>query len=138
MIFPNHYQALAPTLYADDTCVFYQHEDVKKFENVSNKEFSSLYQWLIDNKLSIHVRENKTKSMLFSKTKSLREINMSFADHSIKQHEKVEYVGFQLDFKLIGEAKSLKFLKKENAKLNFLYRKSRYLTPACRRLYIMS
>ena len=39
-------------LYADDTCIFYQHEDVKKTENVLNKEFSSLYQWFIDNKLS--------------------------------------------------------------------------------------
>ena len=27
-------------LYADDTCIFYQHEDVKKIENVLNKEFS--------------------------------------------------------------------------------------------------
>ena len=31
-------------LYADDTCIFYQHEDVKKIENVLNKEFSSLCQ----------------------------------------------------------------------------------------------
>ena len=38
-------------LYADDTCIFYQHEDVKKIENVLNKEFSSLYEWFIDNKL---------------------------------------------------------------------------------------
>ena len=31
-------------LYADDTCIFYQHEDVKKFKNVLNKEFLSLCQ----------------------------------------------------------------------------------------------
>ena len=31
-------------LYADDTCIFYQHEDVKKIENVLNKEFSSICQ----------------------------------------------------------------------------------------------
>ena len=54
-------------LYADDTCIFYQHEDVKKIENVLNKEFSSLCQWFIDNKLSIHFEEDKTKSILFSK-----------------------------------------------------------------------
>ena len=30
--------------YADDTCIFYQHEDVKKIENVLNKDFSSLCQ----------------------------------------------------------------------------------------------
>ena len=31
-------------LYADDTCILYQHEDVRKIENVLNKEFSSLCQ----------------------------------------------------------------------------------------------
>ena len=31
-------------LNADDTCNFYQHEDVKKIENVLNKEFSLLCQ----------------------------------------------------------------------------------------------
>ena len=36
-------------LYADDTCIFYQHEDVKKIENVLNKEFSSLCQWFKNN-----------------------------------------------------------------------------------------
>ena len=31
-------------MYADDTCIFYQHEDVKKIENDVNKEFSSSCQ----------------------------------------------------------------------------------------------
>ena len=31
-------------LHADDTCIFYQHEDVRKIENVLNKELSSLCQ----------------------------------------------------------------------------------------------
>ena len=31
-------------LYADYTCIFHQHEDPKKTENILNKEFSSLYQ----------------------------------------------------------------------------------------------
>ena len=121
-------------LYADDTCIFYQHEDVKKIENVLNKEFSSLCQWFIDNKLSIHFGEDKTKSILFSKTRGLKEINISFAGHSIKQHETVEYLGCQLDSKLSGEAMASKVLKKINAKLKFLHRQSRYLIPAYRRL----
>ena len=63
-------------LYADDTCIFYQHGDVNEIENVLNKEFSSLCQWVIDNKLSIHFGEDKTKLILFSKTRGLREINI--------------------------------------------------------------
>ena len=107
-------------LYADDTCIFYQHEDVKKIENVLNKEFSSLCQWFIDNKLSIHFGEDKTKSILFLKTSGLKEINI-LADHFIKQHKTVQYLGCQLDSKLSGEAMASKVLKKINAKLKLLY-----------------
>ena len=70
--------------HAGDTCIFYQH-DIKKIGNVLNKEFSSLCQWFIDNKLSIHFGEDRTKSILFSKTRGLKELNISFAGHSIKQ-----------------------------------------------------
>ena len=57
--FPNIYitdlpQTLSKTgsyLYADDTCIFYQDEDVEKIENVLNKEFSSLCEWFIDKKV---------------------------------------------------------------------------------------
>ena len=95
-------------LNADDTCIFYQHEDFKKIENVLNKEFSWLCQWFIDNKLSIHFGEDETKSILFSKTRGLREINISFAGNSIKQHKTVEYLDCQLDSKLSGEAMASK------------------------------
>ena len=134
MIFPNHYQNAGSYLYADDTCIFYQHVDVKKIEKVLNKESSSLCQWFIDNKPSIHFEEDKTKSILFSKTRGLKEINISFAGHPIKKHETVEYFGCQIDSKLSGEAMASKFLNKINAKLKFLYRQSRFLTPAYRRL----
>ena len=85
----------------------------------------SLCQWFINSKLSIHFGENKTKSILFSKAKGLREINTSFAGHSINQYETVEY---------IGETMASKVLKKINPKLKFPYRQSRYLTLAYKRL----
>ena len=103
----------ASYFYPNDTCIFYQYEDVKKIEYVSNIEFLSLCQWFIDNKLSIHFGDDKSKSILFSKTPGLREINISFAGHSIKQHETVEYLGCQLDSKLSGEAMASKILKKK-------------------------
>ena len=54
-------------LYAEDTCIFYKYENVKKIENVLTKKFSTLCQWFIDNKLSIHFGEDKTKSVFFRK-----------------------------------------------------------------------
>ena len=78
-------------------------------KDVLNEEFSSLCQWFIDNKLSVHFGKDKTKSILFSKTRGLKEINISFVGHSIKQH--VEYFSCQLDSKLSGEAMVSKVLK---------------------------
>ena len=53
-------------LYADDTYLVFQHKDVIEIETVLNKNFSSLCDWFIDNKLSIHFGEEKTKSILLS------------------------------------------------------------------------
>ena len=78
---PQSLSDVGSYLYGDDTCIFYQHEDIRKIENVLNKESSSLCQWFVDNKLSIHFGEDKTKSILFSKTRGLKEINISFVGH---------------------------------------------------------
>ena len=67
MIFPNYDQKLAP-IYMQMTLVFPTNIwMLKKKENVLNKDFSSLCQWFISNKLSIPSGEDKTKSILFSK-----------------------------------------------------------------------
>ena len=57
---PQSLSQTAPDLHADDRCIYYQHRDIQKIENVLNKEFSSLCEWFIDNKLSIHFGEDKT------------------------------------------------------------------------------
>ena len=36
-------------LYADDTCLVFQHKDFIEIETVLNKNFSSLCDWFIDN-----------------------------------------------------------------------------------------
>ena len=52
-------------LYADDTCLTFQHENVKEIEDQLNLNISSLCDWFIDNKLSIHLGKDKTKSIPF-------------------------------------------------------------------------
>ena len=50
-------------LYADDTCLIFQHKDITEIESALNKNFSMLCDWFVDNKLSIHFGEDKTKSI---------------------------------------------------------------------------
>ena len=61
-------------LYADDTCIFYQDNDVHKIVDVLNEEFSTLCEWFADNMLSIHFGKEKTKCSLFSKIKRLAKV----------------------------------------------------------------
>ena len=52
-------------LYADDSCLMYQHKDMTKIEKILNEDFKNICDWFVDNKLSIHFGDNKTKSILF-------------------------------------------------------------------------
>ena len=56
-------------LYSNDLCILYQHKEVDEIEKHLNKDFENICDWLVDNKLSIHFGEDKTKSTLFLKTK---------------------------------------------------------------------
>ena len=52
----NMLQAITSTLllYADDSCILYQHNYVVQIENQLNRDFENLSDWFVDNKLSIH------------------------------------------------------------------------------------
>ena len=50
-------------LYADDTC--FTDKNMKTMENNLNKNFNSLCDWFVENKLSIHFGDDKTKSIVF-------------------------------------------------------------------------
>ena len=53
-------------LHADDTCLVCQHKDINEIEKQLNKDFESICDWFVDNKLSIHFDDDKTKSILFA------------------------------------------------------------------------
>ena len=41
-------------LYADDSCLMYQHRDVEEIEKQLSKGFENVSGWFADNELSIH------------------------------------------------------------------------------------
>ena len=51
-------------LYADYTCIVFQHKNVTEVEKQLLSDFSSLCDWFVDNKLIIHFDQHKTKSIL--------------------------------------------------------------------------
>ena len=124
-------------LYADDSCLMFQHKEVEEIERVLNNDFENICDWFVDNKLSIHFGEDKTKSILFAsqhKIKTIKKLNIKYQDIEIKQHSQVTYLGCVMDETMSGEPMALKVINKINGKLKFLYRKNSFLTPGLRRM----
>ena len=53
-------------LYANNSCLKYQHREVEEIKKQLNKDFEYICDWFLDNKLSIHFGEDRTKSILFA------------------------------------------------------------------------
>ena len=85
-----------PLLYVDDTSLIFQHKIINIIEHQLNRNFPNICDWFVDNKLSIHFGEDKTKSILFAslnKCKKLRKLNISYGSLKIKQDSEVTYLG---------------------------------------------
>ena len=124
-------------LYADDTCLLFQHKDINEIEKQLSKDSENNCDWFVENKLSIHFGEDKIKSFLLAtkfKIKKVRKLNTKYGDKQIKQHSKLKYLGCMLEETMSGETMALSIISKINNKLKFLYKKNRFLTPTVRRL----
>ena len=124
-------------LYADDSCLLFQHKNVTEIKKQLTKDFSNICDWFVDNKLSIHFGEDKTKSILFSSKRNLKlveELDIRYKDIKIKQYKHVNYLGCMLDESMSGETMALRVIEKINSRLKFLYRKNRFLDVPLRRL----
>ena len=89
--------------------------DVVQIEKRLNEDFENLCDRFVDNKLSIHFGEDKTKFILFAskrRAKKIRQLNIKYKDINIKQHSEVTYLGCVLDETMSGEPMALKVINK--------------------------
>ena len=124
-------------LYADDSCLVFTDHDLKNIEDNLNINFNSLCDWFVENKLSIHFGDDKTKSIVFGSNKRLKnldELKIKRGDIKITQYSKVTYLGCILDQNMSGESMASKVLGKINGRLKFLYRKQSFLSFPLRRM----
>ena len=102
-------------LYADNSGLTFQHKDVHTIEYQLNKDFANLCEWSVDNKLSIHLGEEKTKCILSGsklKLKNAWKLNIMYNGMEIKQYSKVTYLGCLKDQTLFEEPMASKTIKK--------------------------
>ena len=76
-------------LYTGGSCLVLQHKHVTKIETHLSNDFSNLCEWFLDNKLSTHFGEDKSKSILFGTKRKLRKagkLNINYQGIDIKQN----------------------------------------------------
>ena len=61
--------------YVNDTAVFYSNKDAEVIQTVLNNEFSSMTNWLRNNKLILNTKRGKTEATLFGTSKRLCKLN---------------------------------------------------------------
>ena len=126
-------------LYADDSAILVTGKNKESIENMLSSELDRVSDWLICNKLSLHL--GKTESILFGskvKVKSLPGLSVKCKGHYIQPKESVKYLGATIDQSLSFESMALSVIQKVNSRLKFLYRKKEFLTAHTKKLLVMA
>jgi hypothetical protein len=121
-------------LYADDSALLVSDRNPQCVAEKLSKELETCRQWLVDNKLSLHL--GKTECILFGSKRKLNQVD-SFSvtcnDNQISPTNSAKYLGVTLDESLSGEAIACNILKKAGARLAFLYRHAHFLNEKSRK-----
>lgn len=126
-------------LYADDSALIVTGKDVKDIEYRLSQEMQKCSDWLINNRLSLHL--GKTEAILFSSKRAhskLPPLNVMCNGIPIKQQTSVKYLGSIIDQTLSGLEMATNAIKKINAGIKFMYRKQGYLGYKERKQLCMS
>ena len=80
--------------------MLFKHKNVTEIkEKQLTKDISNIYDWFVDNKLSIPLGDDKTKSILFSSKHNLKlvEEDIRHKEIKIKEHKHLNYLECVLD-----------------------------------------
>ena len=92
---PNASRLLDPTMFADDTNLFFNHKGIKHLFTVVNNELVNIKDWFTANKLSLNVE--KTKYSFFHKASKkddilLRPPKLIINNYEIQKKESIKFL----------------------------------------------
>ena len=122
---PNASRLLGPIMFADDTNLFFNHEDVKHLFTVVNNELVKIKDWFTANKLSLNVE--KTKYSFSHKPRKKNDIPLRLPKLIINNYEIQREESIK--FKFLGVLLDQHLTWKEHIKLieNMIAKKHRYI-----------
>ena len=97
--------------------------NIDNIRNQLSREVANCYQWMTNNKLSMHM--GKTEVIVFSSRRKqhlLKNVHIKCQDNVIKSSDKVKYLGLHLEQSLAGDHTVNSIIGKCASKLKFMYR----------------
>ena len=120
-------------LYADDSAILFSHRDPETISMKLGKALESCSDWLVDNKLSLHL--GKTECIMFGPSRKLKAVD-DFVIHChgfvVKSTDRVKYLGVTIDKFLKCDLIVDNVINKVNTRLKFLYRNGSWLNTRSR------
>ena len=121
-------------LYADDSVLIVSDRKPDTISKKLSEDLGSCNEWLIDNKLSLHV--GKTECIVFGSKRKLNKLDnfsVSYGNSVIKGQRHIKYLGVVIDQCLSGDTMANNIIAKTLAKLKFLYRYKNCLNQTLRK-----
>ena len=126
-------------LYADDSAIIASGKSVNDINNILTSELHSIKNWLVDNKLSLHL--GKTETILFGNKRKLRQhpdLRVTCDSQVLSARDSVTYLGVTLDQSLAGNNNVISSLSKIGNKLKFLYRNTKGFDLETKRMIVLA
>ena len=121
---------LEAILFADDTNIFYSHNNAKELFRTMNAELNHLNDWFCANKLSLNT--NKTKYVLFHEGKSKDNLSLALPDLfiddvKIKRKNSLKFLGVMINDNLTWKTHVELVVNKISKSFGILFKASRSL-----------
>lgn len=124
-------------LYADDSALIVPGKDVLSIEQTLTSELKEVCEWLIENKLSIHL--GKTESILFGSSRKLskvKDLDIHVNGNNITAKSEITYLGLSIDQNFTCNNTASKVVSKCAGRLSFLYRNCNYFPFKTKKLLV--
>ena len=119
---PNISKKLKFYLFADDTNIYYESDNLKSLERTINKELEKLHDWLCLNRLSLNI--SKTNFVIFHAINKPKTYSMTLLinKHAINETNSVKYLGILIDSQLTFKNHIDELIKKNSRATGVLYK----------------
>ena len=124
---PNISNKLKFYLFADDTNIYLESDDLINLEKIMNKELVKLYEWLSINRLSLNI--SKTNFVIFAPiNKQKATVTILINKVAIDEVQHVKYLGVLIDSQLMFKYHIEEMNKKVSRAIGVLYKLRPFVT----------